>query len=150
MMVRISAAAALALCLAVPVFADDKKNEADLKAMVGNWKVEKAELGGKDLTEFLKVLKFEIQDGGKYIAEHGKEKDEGSFTVDASKNPKEMDIKSTGGPNKGKNIKAIYKQDGDTITICYELGSDKGARPEKFESKADTMLLLVTYKREKK
>jgi uncharacterized protein (TIGR03067 family) len=142
-------AATLAFCFAVPVLADDKKNEADLKAMVGNWKVEKAELGGKDVTDFLKVLKFEIREGGKYTVELGAEKDDGGFTVDAAKDPKEMEIKPTGGPNKGKTIKAIYKQDGDTLTICYDLNSDKSAIPEKFESKADTKLLLTT-KREKK
>jgi len=142
--------------LAVPVFllgvlsfavADDKKNEDDIKASVGKWDVAKAELGGMDITEQIKTIKFEIMAGGKYTVVLG-EKDEGTFTVDASKTPKEMDIKSTAGPNKGKLIKAIYKIDGDAMTICYELGGgDK--RPTKFESKTDTKLFLVDYKRKK-
>ena len=128
--------------------ADDKKNEDDIKATVGKWEVAKAELGGMDITDHIKTIKFEIQAGGKYSVVFGEEKDEGTFTVDASKMPKEMDIKSTAGPNKGKLIKAIYKIDGDAMTICYELGGgDK--RPTKFESKADTKLFLVDYKRKK-
>ena len=140
---------AVALYFAVPIGADDK-TDADLKAMVGNWKVEKVELGGKDITEHLKDLKFEIRAGGKYTVEVGQEKDDGSFTVDPAKKPKEMDVKPTGGPHKGKTVKAIYKIDGDTFIVCYDFDTDAGKRPEKFESKPDTMLLLITYKREKK
>lgn len=147
MRLRVPFAAALAACLVAPVLADDKKNEADLKALVSKWSVEKAELGGKDISDFLKVLKFEIRDKGAYTAQHGEEKDEGAFTVDTSKAPKEMDIKGTGGPNKGKTIKAIYKLDGDALVICYAF--DAGERPTKFESKAGTMHLLTTYKRVK-
>src|SRR5262245_11009724 len=124
--------------------AQEKKDDAaaaDLKAMVGKWKLEKAELGGQDALMLLKDLKFEITG-------LGEEKDEGTFTVDPSKSPKEMDIKSTGGPNKGKTIPAIYKLDGDTLTIAYELGG--GKRPEKFETKPDTKHFLAVYKREKK
>ena len=82
-----------------PETADVTKN-ADLKAMVGNWKVNKAELGGKDLTDALKDLKFEVREGGKYTAQFGEEKDEGAFTIDPTKTPKEVDIKGNGGPNK--------------------------------------------------
>jgi uncharacterized protein (TIGR03067 family) len=130
----------------LPALADDKK-EPDLKPFVGGWTIEKAELGGMDITEHLKAMKFDIREGGKYTAVLGEEKDEGSFTIDPSKSPKEMDITSTGGPNKDKLIKAIYKLDGDTMTVCYELGG--GDRPKQFESKKDTKGLLVTYKRKK-
>jgi uncharacterized protein (TIGR03067 family) len=126
----------------------DDAAAADLKAMVGNWKLTKAELGGKDALALLKDLKFEITGPGKYTAQVGEQKDNGTFTVDPSKKPAEMDIKATGGPNKDRTIKAIYKLDGDAMTICYELGGD--ARPAKFESKPDTKLFLAAYKRETK
>ena len=135
--------------LAVPaaLVAEDKKADADLKAMVGKYGVMKAELGGKDLTEPLKVLKFEITDGGKYTASHGEEIDAGTFTLDPTKTPKAMDVKPTGGPLKGKLVKAIYKIDGDVLTICYD--HNGGDRPTAFESKPDTTTLLVAYKRTK-
>lgn len=128
--------------------ADDKDAAADLKALVGKWTIEKSELGGKDITEVLKVLQFEIMPGGKYVAKHGESKDEGTFTVDPGKKPKRMDIK-TGetGPSKGKTMKAVYKLDGDELVICYQFGG--GDYPAKFESPAGTQLLLTTYKRKK-
>lgn len=121
--------------------------KADLKAMVGKWTIVKAELGKTDIFELLKTLEFEIREDGKYTAKLGDETDNGSFTVDPSKSPKEMDIKATGGPNKGKTIKALYKQDGDTLTICYNLGG--GDRPTAFETKPDTKLYLAVYKLKK-
>ena len=137
---------AFAICLGTAAAED--KAAADLKALVGKWDIVKAELAGKDITEHLKSMKFEITEGGKYTADLGEEKDVGAFTVDPAKKPKEMDIKGNGGPNKDKLIKAIYKLDGDTLTVCYELGGgDK--RPEKFETKPDTKLLVINYKRKK-
>ena len=141
---------AFALCslfvFAMPAVADDK-SDAEFKALVGKWDIVKSELGGMDVTEHLKAMKFEIMAGGKYVAEIGNEKDEGAFTMDLGKTPKEMDVKSTGGPNKDKVIKAIYKLDGDTMVVCYELGG--GDRPAKFESKEKSMQLLTAYKRKK-
>jgi uncharacterized protein (TIGR03067 family) len=147
-MIRLLSFCALALCLS-PITRADEKADADLKAMVGKWKVEKAEYDGKDITAFFTTLKFGIHAGGKYTVDFGKEKDEGTFTVDPSKSPKEVDVKSEAGPNKGKTIKAIYKIDGDTMTVCYEHDTNE-PRPTKFESKAKTTHLLITYKREKK
>ena len=122
---------------------------AEFKALVGNYRVAKAELGGKDLTEALKVLQFDITGPGKYTAQHGAEKDAGTFAVDSAKTPKEMDVKATGGPQKGKTVKAIYKLDGDTLTVCYDHDKPDN-RPAKFESKEGTTVLLITYQREKK
>jgi uncharacterized protein (TIGR03067 family) len=136
--------------LASPATGDEKPDTAaDLKALVAKWKIEKAELGGKDILEHLKDMKFEITAGGKYTAQVGEEKDAGSFTIDTSKTPKELDVKPTGGPGKGKTMKAIYKLDGDTLAICYEHDTDSGKRPEKFETKAGTTQLLIVYKRMK-
>ena len=142
-------ACVLALGLAAQVVADEKA-DAELKAPVGNWTVEKAVFDGKEITNALKTLRFEIRAGGKYTVDLGTEKDEGTFTVDPAKSPKELDVKPTGGPNKGKTLQAIYKIDGDTLTVCYEYDTTTGLRPAKFESKDKTTHLLITYKREKK
>ena len=127
-----------------------KPNEAaaDLKAMIGKWKVEKAEMAGMDATDFAKDVALEIGEGGKYTVLILGQKDAGTVTVDPTKKPAEMDIKGAEGPNKGKTFRAIYKLDGDTLIICYELGG--GDRPAKFETKENTQRMLATYKREKK
>lgn len=150
---RLSVALAGFFLAAVVAYADDKPDAAaaDLKAMVGKWKIEKAESGGEDITPLVKDAKFEILGGGKYTLElTGAEKDSGTFTVDPSKSPKEIDVKPTAGPLKGKTMKAIYKIDGDAMTICYQHDLEGGKpRPEKFETKGAPTLVLIVYKRAK-
>ena len=137
------------MCAASIAGKPDDAVAAEYKALVGNYKVAKVELGGKDITEHLKEMKFEIRDGGKYTAQVGELKDDATFTVDPAKKPKEMDVKPNGGPNKGQTVKAIYKLDGDTLTMCYDHDKSEN-RQTKFESKEGTRVLLITYKREKK
>jgi len=136
--------AAAVVFSAAPALADDSKD------LVGTWVVEKAMLGGKDAGETLKVLKLTIEAGGKYaVSSNGDEVDKGTFTLDAKKSPKAMDITSEGGgPLKGKTIPAIYELKGDTLTVCYDL--EMKGRPAKFDSPEGGNVLLATYKREKK
>jgi len=138
----------LVVLFAAVAVADDKDAAADLKAMVGKWDIQKAELGGKDVAgSYKKAVKFEVAAGGKFTTQVGEGKYDGTFTVDPAKKPKRMDIKPSTGPNKGKTLTAVYTLDGDDLTICYDLtGADY---PTGFESKPDTKLFLVTYKRKK-
>jgi uncharacterized protein (TIGR03067 family) len=122
---------------------------AEYKALVGKYRIEKVLLGGNDITEHLKEMKFDIRDGGKYTAQVGELVDDATFTVDPAKKPMEMDVKPNGGPQKGKLVKVIYKLEGDTLTMCYDHEKSEN-RQSKFESKDGTTVLLITYKREKK
>lgn len=143
---RIVGVCVLALGLGSSVVADDKANDADLKAMVGKWKVEKATLGGNDLTEMVKTLSLELLPGGKWKMVVGEEKADGTVTLDASKTPKELDVKTENGMQKGMTMKGIYKLDGDTMTVAYNVGG--GERPKGFDAKGETTLLIV-YKKAK-
>lgn len=146
-MPRFSPAAAFVLA-SLAVAAAQPDAAADLKAMVGKWKLVKGELGGKDVTEHLKDLDFRIAAGGKYTATVGKMVDEGSFTVDPAKTPRQMDIQTgKGGPSAGATLKAIYKLDGDALVICYQFGG--GDRPAAFKSEPGTQQYLAEYKRAK-
>jgi uncharacterized protein (TIGR03067 family) len=141
---------AILFLLPRPALADDKADKAkaeEFKALKSEWTVAKATLAGDDAFEFLKVLEFTIHDDGKYTAKHGEVRDEGVFTLDLSATPKSMVIKPTGGPSKDKVLTAIYKLDGDTLTICYDM--DGKVNPTKFESTAENKFLLVEYKRKK-
>ena len=118
----------------------------DMKALVGRWTVTKAELGGEDVFNIAKDLKLEILEGGKYTSKLGDGQEDGSLSLDPVTPPKRMDLKPISGPGKGKTIKAIYKLEGDTLTVCYA----DGPRPTKFATKSGTTELLMVYKREKK
>src|SRR5262249_36119546 len=124
-----------------------EKSDAELKVLFGRWRVEKAEKGGKDVTEQMKAMKLQVREGGQFTTQLGNEKEDGSFAVDPSKTPKQIDIKLAGGPNKGKTLKGIYKLDRDTLIVCYQHDA-KGERPTEFESKEN--ITLITYKRDKK
>lgn len=139
------------ILVAVPVLfitavcAADSKD--DLRMMQGAWRPVSGEMAGKALGgDALKTTKLVI-DGDKYTVTVGNSPDKGTLKVDASKNPKTMDIVGVEGPNKGKTFLAIYEIKDDTLKICYELGV-KG-RPTEFKTKPDTQLFLLTYKKDK-
>jgi uncharacterized protein (TIGR03067 family) len=126
------------------VLGDDAKK--DESAIDGTWKATSAELSGKELprkasetfTLSLKNGKYEV------VAESP---DRGTVTYNDSAKPKEMDIKGTDGPNKGKTFLAIYELSGDKLTICYDLSG--ASRPTEFKTQPNTQLFLVTYERKK-
>lgn len=121
--------------------------EDDSKALQGTWLPASAELGGQPFPEQVtKSMRLTIE-GDKYIVMVGPQKDEGTTKLDASKSPKTLEIRGTEGPNKGKTIPAIYKIEGNTLTVCYNLGGKD--YPTEFVSKAGTQFFLVKYQRSK-
>src|SRR5262245_33517634 len=107
---RMTALAALGMIMITAGFAraDDKDK------LQGYWKAEKQVRGGKDspAEEVEKlVLKFE---GNKAFPEE-KPNDVAEFTLDATKKPKAIDIKTP----KGDTILGIYELDGDNLKLCF-------------------------------
>ena len=85
-------------------------------------------------------------DHGQYDVSVGGAPDKGTYTLDATSDPKGMTVTGTAGPNAGKTYPAIYELKGDTLRICYDLSGAK--RPAAFKSMAGTQLYLVTYTRQ--
>lgn len=142
---------AVAALLAAPAVADDKPDPAaDLKAMVGEWTVAYCERGGKPHGQIRDFRRL-ITDGGAFrdkYKHHDKLIIKGTIAVDPSKSPRQMDIKwGEDAPGADEPVKAIYKLDGDTLTVCYEFGD--GDRPTEFKTKPNTKQCLAVYKRVK-
>ena len=136
---------ALVLALSLTAFAAEPTDDA--KALRGTWSPTKAELGGRPMPDaVLKSISLKL-DKGKYEVFVGDAPDRGTYTLDTASKPAGMSITGTEGPNRGKTYPAIYKIDGDTLRICYDLSGAK--RPTEFKSTAGTMLYLVTYSRKK-
>jgi uncharacterized protein (TIGR03067 family) len=123
--------------------AEPEKTSSESKALNGVWVPVSAVLDGKSMTtEECKGI-HAIFHNGKYSVQVGKQTDKGTYTIDESKDPKQVTIVGTDGPNKGKTIPGIFERDKDTLKVCYDMSGK--AAPEKFESKADSKAFLVTY-----
>lgn len=66
-----------------------------------------------------------------------------TFRIDPGKTPKELDLRNT-AKGKMETWRAIYKIDGDTLTVCQAEDST-GARPKAF--KATKGVILTVFKR---
>jgi uncharacterized protein (TIGR03067 family) len=132
--------------LVVPFVAlgdDEKKDEAKVD---GTWVATKAELAGKELPKTPgKDLKLTLKEGEYEVV--AESPDRGTVTYNEKADPKEMDIKGTEGPNKGKTFLAIYELKDDKLTICYDLSGK--SRPTEFKTSPKTKLFLVIYERQK-
>jgi uncharacterized protein (TIGR03067 family) len=124
----------------------DEVIQREHKRLDGTWRVVGAEAGGvaipdreyRDLT-----LTFK---GGKFTARRGDEQpQEGTYAVDPTKNPREMDITRSAGPAPGQKQLAIYQITGDLLKICScDAG---GERPTAFETRDRPGCTLMTLRR---
>jgi RNA polymerase sigma-70 factor (ECF subfamily) len=73
-----------------------------------------------------------------------------TFKMDPSKAPKELDITSLDGQEKGMTAACIYRLDGHRLMICIPyFVKDPSVRPKEFKSGADDGLMLLTLERVK-
>ena len=68
----------------------------------------------------------------------------GTFTLDASKDPKQMDVHHS-DDNSAPAMPAIYEATSDTLRVCYNPEGE--TRPVSFSTKADSGFLSVVYKK---
>lgn len=124
----------------------DKEAGAD-----GVWLVVGLEQMGKKLpTEVVEKLNMKLTiKGNKYtVMVADKVHDQGTSTVDATKKPNTVDIKSEEGENKGKTILAIVEIKGDSMKACYDMVG--AGRPTEFATQEGSSHVLILYKREMK
>jgi uncharacterized protein (TIGR03067 family) len=107
----------------------------DRDTIQGRWKPVSIERGGKPIasrTEPNDKMALVIE-GDKYDWTGGDVPMGGTYTLDPSKTPKEIDLTPSGGPNRGRILKGIYRIQGDTLKVCLA-GPGEG-RATEFESK---------------
>lgn len=140
----------LVLALGMTATAQEKKDETkgekkempkDLVPFQGTWKVVKAEFGGIPPGDGAPELRFRFA-GDKVVVREGKGDDEtGSYSVDAMKDPGELDLVNT----KGVRLQGIYKFDKDgKLTLCFV--GDKGDRPKSFDTRKTSAGMMVLEK----
>jgi uncharacterized protein (TIGR03067 family) len=133
------------------IAADDAKsdNKKDMEKMQGEWTMASGERNGQAIPdEFLQSLKRTIK-GDQYTVKQGDDViNGGSYTIDATKSPKTIDLKVTEGQAAGQTMHGIYELQGDTMKICY--ASPGKPRPTEFTAKEGSEQILATWKHAKK
>jgi uncharacterized protein (TIGR03067 family) len=124
----------------------------DLEDMQGVWTVSRFVLAGQDSPEDLNKKITFVVDGDKLLVKlDSSVLSEGTVVLDPGKNPKQMKVTSTAGPDKGQTKLGIYEIDGDMLKICFYM-DDSGTkkRPAEFASAKDSVTSLAVMKRMKK
>lgn len=116
-------------------------DEAPTPVLAGAWTPRSAQLGGQELPiETFQGANLNLTaDAYEFLG------DRGSYALLPGSTPAALDIRGVEGPNAGRTIPAIYRLDGDRLTVCYQLG--EGARPTEFASPAGSQVFLVSYER---
>jgi uncharacterized protein (TIGR03067 family) len=124
---------ALLLAFGIPG-ADAPKQAAKDDNLEGTWVATSFIDHGKKLEGLDQLKPTLIFKSGKYTLKVGGEVvDEGTYTVDSSKNPKEIDTTASGGENKGMVDRGLYELKGDKLkTVFDEVPKQK--RPTAFDS----------------
>jgi uncharacterized protein (TIGR03067 family) len=139
-------ATVLALGLCLGAFAKDDA-EQDQKMLQGKWMLTSAVLNGTEVPK--DDIKGELvfkENKYSYTAGDG-QAGAGTFKLDPSKKPKQLDAVPSEGDAKGQTFEEIYEIDGDSLKLCLALPGTK--RPTDFKSEAGSLHMLFIYKRAK-
>lgn len=138
------------LLIGVAALADEPNATKDKEALQGLWQAVELEHGGeKAPAESVTKFQIRIKDN-KIIFNPDTEKREHTFELDPKTNPKAMDLTPSDGPSKGQKLPcAIYKLDGDKLTICLDKEGKTGKRPTQFKTAAGDGFALLKFERVK-
>jgi uncharacterized protein (TIGR03067 family) len=129
------------LCLGMVALGDDKADKADLES--GSWKVTAMNQAEKDVPADMLAqakLVFTFKDDKLTVASAGESKT-GAYKVDATKTPKEVDLKME---DKNEKVdKAIYEINKDMLKIAIGVKD----RPKDFKGGKD--VVVFTLERQK-
>jgi uncharacterized protein (TIGR03067 family) len=132
------------------VAADDAKDDAaksDMKKMQGTWQVVLLEHNDKiSQGDDIKDWKVAIN-GDRYTMTMGSITEEGTFKIDPTKKPKNVELIPIAGSTKGEKRLGIYELKGDEGKVCVAPVNNE-TRPKEFAGKTEEQWLWV-FKREK-
>jgi uncharacterized protein (TIGR03067 family) len=125
--------------------AGDAANE--LKKLEGIWEISGGEANGAAMpSEEVAGATVTIA-GNRYSVVKNDFNDHGTFSIDASRTPKQMDVRPETGTGAGQKLLAIYEVGPEGMRVCY--ATDGGERPKAFTTDVDSGRVIFTYKRKK-
>lgn len=139
---RWTSIAALLLTASLATAADEPKKE--LEPFQGTWAVKAITRNGEAVPDEVAQKLSLIIKGNERVVKDGDEvKSKGTFTLDAAKKPKQMDVTVTDGPLAGKTYPGVYELKDDTFTLCLALEGD--TRPDDLTAKEGSGRLLQVF-----
>jgi uncharacterized protein (TIGR03067 family) len=129
--------------------AGEKAGKKDEERIQGTWSVVSGEKSGEKASEDeIKDVTITFAAEGKVMVKgvKGNQEFEGSYKLDPSKKPKEMDLKLNIG-GKEESLKGIYLLEKNSLKLC--VAAPPGERPTEFATAAGSMSMLLVLKREK-
>ncbi|MEO6811228.1 MAG: TIGR03067 domain-containing protein [Isosphaeraceae bacterium] len=139
---------ALAPCLFMVAAGSDDAARTDRELIQGPWKIVSiTQDGTKESDESVHGGRIEFSEDGYTVRANDQIVEQGSQSLDSSKQPKTIDFKITRGPAKGKTQPGIYQLEGDQLRVCFAHpgGSD---RPKQFTSTTESRTILLVLRRE--
>lgn len=139
------AIALLSMCLLAG--SGQNQTDKDRLSIQGTWKVTGAEkMGEADPPKEIQDLELVIQENVIQVRDGGKLQRKFKIKLDASKDPKWMDLTEQGGARNGRTDRAIYLLDGNDLKICIQQFQDE-PRPKSFATEKNSGLWLVNMRR---
>lgn len=114
---------AVGLAVAAPV--PKSLKQTDAQSLDGRWECVSVDGGSGPGPDKRFLL---VKDGKMDMSEHPPVTPEGSFTLDTTKEPRQLDVTWKGWTQAQRYI---YKLDGDTLTLCH--AQDNQPRPAEFK-----------------
>jgi len=123
-----------------------KESAADpLAPFQGTWEIVSVEKDGSALPQDDIGGMTVMISGSAYKLINKDNVSKGTFSLDASKDPKQMDVHHQSESGDDQTMPAIYDVSSDTMRVCYN--PEGGTRPTSFSTKPDSPFLSVVYKR---
>ena len=124
---------------------DDIAVQKEFKAMEGSWKAIAGLKGGQEIPKNkLPTTTYVLHPDGKVTARTRDGETMATFTIDPVKSPKTLDMVLESGAFMGKKQYAIYKLEGDKLTIfAAPPGSAATDRPRDFKARDAEARLLI-------
>lgn len=132
--------------------------QSDLDQFQGTWAVTSMVIDGRPVPEDARAKMTVTVRKDKLVMEGPvgspkkgvTQRREFAIKLDPSKQPKALDETALDGRYKGKTMPAIYRLEGDTLTLCSSNqppGQKAPSRPTEFESVRGSMLMVIKLKR---
>jgi uncharacterized protein (TIGR03067 family) len=130
----------IALLMLVLLAADDRETKSDLAKFQGSWRFVSVTTDGTPASPDQLKDSAVTNDGTTFTFKEPGNSGAGTFRIDAMKDPRQLDITFSTGPDKGQTVLGIYRFEGNRVRVC--LGTPGKPRPTKFEAPAGSGFVL--------